>query len=161
MNDNAEATEPQGSGRSIWLIGGIVAIVLVVVALVTFVLVNERGDTEYPSGSPEAAFQDYARAWESGDTDAAWAALTVGAQGRLSQYEFREANHWRGDEAQRIWIDERIDTDGRAVLHLSVETIYSGGLLGSDRYREDTRVTLVFDDDEWKIDTPLVGYNRW
>ena len=161
MNDNAVVTEPQGGGRSIWLVGAIVAIVLVVVAAAAIFVVNDQQDAEYAAGSPEAAFQAYARAWGSGDTDTAWAALTTRAQERLSEHEFRHVNVWQGDEARRVWIDERTGTDERAVLHLSIETIYDGGLFGSDRYTEDARVTLVLEEGEWKIDTPLVGYEQW
>jgi|GEM_PF-2047608 len=161
MNDSAVATEPQGGGRSAWLVGGIVALVLVLVAVAAIFLVNDQQDAEYAVGSPEAAFQDYARAWDSGDTDAAWAALTIRAQERVSEHEFRDANAWQAREAQRIWIDDRSGTDERVVLHLSIEHIYDGGLFGSDGDTEDARVTLVLEDGVWKIDTPLVGYYRW
>jgi hypothetical protein len=133
MNDNAATTEPRGGGRSAWLAGGIVAIVLVVVAVAAILILDTREDTEYLPGSPEAAFQAYALAWDVGDTDVAWAALTTEAQDRVSRYDFREANSWREEEAQRIWIDSRSGSDDRVVLHLTIETIYDDGLFGSGR----------------------------
>jgi hypothetical protein len=161
MNGNAASTEPAGGGRTTWLVGAIVAIVLVVVAAAAILIVDERGDAGYPPDSPEAAFQAYAHAWDEGDTESAWDMFTPAAQGRVSHFEFRDANRWREDEVQRIWIDDRSGTDERVTLRLTVETVYRGGLFGSDRWQDTSVVTLVDTDDGWKIDTPLVGYQRW
>lgn len=161
MNENAEAPEPTGGGRSTWLAGGIVAIVLVIVAAATLVLAAGREDASYPPDSPEAAFQGYARAWDAGDTEGAWDMLTTTAQGRVSKFEFRDANSWRGEEQQRLWIHDRSGTDERVVLHVTIETTGGGLLFGSGDWEETARVTMVREDGDWKIDTPLVGYYRW
>jgi len=161
MDTNTTATEPRGGSRSIWLAGAIVAIVLALVAAAALIVSGDREDAVYPPDSPEAAFQGYAQAWDEGDTDTAWSVLTSSAQGRVSRRDFREANTWRDEEGYRIWIDDRSGTDERAVLHLTIETIYDAGLIGSGRYEESSRVTMVREDGEWKIDTPLVGYHRW
>jgi len=158
MNDDTPATGPRSSSRPIWLIGAIVALVLMVVAAATFLLVSDDEVATYPPGSPEAAYQEYAQAWEAGDVETAWEAFTTRAQGRISKSEFRDTNTWRGEEAMRIWIEHQTGTDDRAVLNLSIDFTYDGGLFGTDRHTESSRVTLLREDGEWKIDTPLVGH---
>lgn len=135
------------------------AIVIVAVA-VGAVLTIEQQDAEYPAGSPEAAFQAYLRAWESGDADLAWAALSTRAQEQIPLDRFRSANARQPDDARSIWIDEVIRHDERVVLLLAVESLSEDGLLRRDRVRESARMTLVREDDDWKIDSPISGY-RW
>jgi hypothetical protein len=161
MDSNLQAQVAQGVGRRTWLAGSFAIVALVVLAIVALVLAAGREAAVYPTGSPEAAFQQYAAAWDAGDLDTAWGSLTLRAQGRLSEWEFRDANTWRDDEKHRVWIDERSGADDRVVLHLTIETIYDGGLFGSGRYEDASSVTMVREDGDWKIDTPLVGYSRW
>lgn len=161
MNGDRADPEPRSSGRSIWIIGLIGALVLVLVAAGTVLFINDDEVAAYPPDSPEAAYQAYAQAWDAGDVEAAWGALTPRAQALVPRYEFRDANRWRGEEAMRVWIDQRTGTDDRVVLHLSIESVYDGGLFGSDRYTDGSRVTLVREDGDWKIDSPLVGYHAW
>lgn len=142
------------------MVGAIVALVLGGAAVAAVSIDGGREWVSYPPGSPEAALQRYASAWEAGDTATAWDAFTPGSRNRLSRREFQEANDWRGSERHRVWVDERSGTGERVTLHLSVETIYGNGLVGLARYTLRTRVTFVRQDDQWKIDTPLVGYQR-
>jgi hypothetical protein len=161
MNDTETATEPRSMSRSTWIIGAIVGVVLVVAAAAAIGLTSGREDAHYLPGSPEAAFQEYVRVWEVGDTETAWAALTLRAQEQIPRHEFNSANRWRTEESRRVWIEEVLGSEERPVLHLTVETIYHGGLFGSDRYREDSRVVMVREDGAWKIDSPIAGHYRW
>ncbi len=161
MNQDTAGSAHRGSRRGPWLVGAIAAIVLIVIAATTIFLMSREQEAEYPAGSPEAVFQAYARAWEEGDTDAAWAVLSTGAQARVPRYRLSGANRARPDVARQVWIDDVSGSEERVVLRLSVETIYEGGLFGSDRDRDETRVTLLREDGEWKIDTPLAGYFGW
>jgi len=162
MNESeAAATKDSGSDRRIWLIGIFIAALLIIVAAGAVFIGGTEQEAVYADGSPEAAFQEYVVAWDVGDPAAAYAALSAGARRRVSRYDFDEANQWRNEQASRIWIDERTGTDERPQLRLSIETVYQGGFFGSGRNREDSRVTLVQEDGVWKIDTPLVGYQRW
>ena len=147
-----------GWGARYWLAGTIVAVVLVVLATAAILLVDREPEAQYPPGSAEAAFGDWARAWESGDVETAWAALTTSAREHTSPEAFRAANRRQSDVARRIWIDE-VTADGeRAVLYLSIETLVDEGLLGSGRERNDSRMTMSYEDDAWKVDTPTVAY---
>lgn len=159
MNEVEPTTGPPSGGRSAWLIGIVVAVVLVV-AVAAVTLVGARDEVEYQPGSPEAAIAAYAEAWDAGDIDTAYAALTTRAQARVPLYEFREVMTWDEDVPTRIWIEERTDYDERVVLDLSVETSYHG-LFGADRDTHSLRVTLVRVDGTWRIDTPLVGIYSW
>ena len=154
MNDNDDR-------RGSRTLGALVLAAIALTASALLVIASAGSDTAtYPADSAEAAFADYARSWEDGDVDAAYAAFSAGARSRVPTHEFRGTNRWRNEEATRIWIDERSGDDERAVLTLSIERSY-GGLLGSDRYREHSRVVLVREDGDWRIDTPLVGYYLW
>lgn len=159
MNETATTTPSQGAGRSTWLAGGVVAIALIIVALAIVFVDGRRPEATYPSDSPEAAFQAYVRAWESGDTDAAWALLSVSAQGRTSLERFRSAGLRRSGEPWRAWIDGTTIEADRAVLRLSIETLAGDGLLGPDRERRTSRMTLINEHDRWAIDTPTIVYD--
>jgi hypothetical protein len=160
MTDIDEGQRGSGKDRRSWVFAAAVAGALVLVAVVTVFYAMGRQDASYASESPEAAFQRYAQAWDAGDAETAYASLSARAKTRVPQRDFREAITWSGDEATRVWIDERTGTDDLAVLVLTVETS-DGGWLGVDRYRDHPRVTLIREDGSWKIDTPLVGYHTW
>jgi hypothetical protein len=159
LSDDAQDRAGEVTDRSGWLIGGLVGLAIAVAIITAIVVAVSRQDEVYPAGSPEAAFQAYLRAWDEGDTEAALAAFSERARKRVSTWEFRQAQGWADEEAARIWIDDVTERDGRVTLRLAIETVY-GGLFGSERYTEHTRVTLVREDGGWKIDTPLVGYYR-
>lgn len=161
MDSSAGPTTDRNGGRTTWLIGAALGVMLVVAFVAALVVLEDRQEATYAVDSPEAAFQAYIQAWDSGDTDAALAAFTPETQRRLEERDFREAARWSDEEAVRIWIDDVRAMDERATLHLTVERAYGPGLLGGDRYREDMRVTLVRQDGEWRISTPLVGYYQW
>jgi hypothetical protein len=84
--------------------------------------------------------------------------LSASAQERISLERFRSASRRRSGEPWRAWIDETTVDDDRAVLQLSLETLAGDGLLGPDRERRTSRMTLVREDDRWAIDTPTVVY---
>jgi hypothetical protein len=158
MDENEGRPGRGGSGARHWLVGAIVTVVLVALASAAILLVDGEPEAQYPPGSAEAAFGDWARAWESGDVETAWAALTTRAREHTSPDAFRAANRRRSEFARRIWIDE-VTADGeRAVLYLSIETLADEGLLGSGREHKDSRVTVSYEDDVWKVDTPTVAY---
>ena len=160
MNDNQVGTRPQHSGRSAWLLGGVLVIVLVIVAAAAVMLSSAREDATYPAGSAEAALQEYFHAWRSGDIEAAYAALSSRAQARVPRDEFRHAQTWQGESRVRVWIDERTEIADRVGLDLTLEETYDGFL----RLARDTtglRVTMIRQDGDWKVDTPLVGYYPW
>ncbi len=161
MDEQETGTLPRATRRRVWFAGAVTTAIVVVLAVASIFLIGGEREAAYPAGSPEAAFQAYAGAWEAGDAETAWAALTAGAQTRVPWYQFIGANRARSDATRRVWIDDASGTDDRVVLRLSVETIHRGGLLGSSRYRDESRVTLLREDGAWKIDTPLTGYFVW
>lgn len=160
MDDEQTFSKPPGAGRLTWLVGGAIAIVLVLIAAATVMLTDDREDASYPSGSPEAALQGYFRAWQAGDVDTAYAALSTHARARVPRDEFRHAQTWQGDARVRVWIDERTGTTERAVMDLTLEERWDG-LLRPTRDTTRSRVSMVREDGTWKIDTPLVGYYPW
>jgi hypothetical protein len=160
MNSTQAATRPQSTGRSTWVLGGVLVVVLVVIAVAAVVLSSAREDATYLAGSPEAALQEYFHAWRSGDIEAAYAALSSRAQARVPRDEFRDARRWQGESRVRVWIDERTEIADRVGLDLTLEEAYDG-LLRPARDTMGLRVTMIRQDGDWKIDTPLVGYYPW
>lgn len=157
MDEHASGGRPAG-GRSTWLLAGVVAIVVVCVAAASVVLLQQRQDAAYPAGSAEAAFQAYVRAWDAGDADLAWESLSTAAQERSSLERFRSANRRRPDEVHRVWIDDVSREGDRTILYLGIESLTDDGLLGPSRERAGARMSLVLEDDDWKIDSPTVVY---
>jgi hypothetical protein len=124
-------------------------------------VMDGRSRVAYPPDSPEAALQRYLDAWDQGDVDRAWSALSTRAQTVLRYAAFQSSQAWLGDEAIRVWIDESrsIESD-HVVLELTIERS-SDGPLGPTRDRLQRRVTLVREDDTWLIDTTMARPFEW
>jgi hypothetical protein len=161
MNNEETGSHHEGGARLPMWLGVLSLLLLALLAGLAVVFALGQDDASYPADSPEAAFGTYARAWDEGDTEAAYAALSDRARATVPERSFNSENRWSDESISRIWVDGRTGTDERTVLALTIETSYSDGLLGSDRYRDDARVVLVREDGSWKIDTPLVGYFAW
>ena len=165
--DDAAAVQPEvqattpparsGPPRSV-LVAGLAIVALVAIAVIVAVALPDEPAT-YPAGSPEAAFQAYYQAWEVGDTDATYAALSSDVKSDVSADEYRRMvseQSWQRDEDRRVVLLRSEITGDRAVLDLRVDQFYEGGL-GGDRYSYDRSVRLVRENGVWLIDEPLVG----
>jgi hypothetical protein len=136
------------------------ALALAVMATAALFLTVRQDEVRYPPGSAEAAFQRYIAAWDEGDTDTAYAALSSRARSLVPLRDFVEAQSWSADTPTRIWIDESKDTGERVILELTVEQSV-GGPMRPRRDRHQPTVTMLREDGAWKVDTPLVGYYPW
>lgn len=162
MDDVAEiqaAAPPARSRppRSV-LLAGLAIVTLVAIAVIVAVALPDEPAT-YPAGSPEAAFQTFYQAWEAGDTDTAYAAMSSDVKRDMTSDEYRQMDSeqsWQRDEDRRVVLLKSEVTGDRAVLDLRVDQFYQGGL-GGDRYSYDRSVRLVREDGVWLIDEPLVG----
>lgn len=162
MDDVAEiqaAAPPARSRppRSV-LLAGLAIVTLVAIAVIVAVALPDEPAT-YPAGSPEAAFQTFYQAWEAGDTDTAYAAMSSDVKRDITSDEYRQMDSeqsWQRDEDRRVVLLKSEVTGDRAVLDLRVDQFYQGGL-GGDRYSYDRSVRLVREDGVWLIDEPLVG----
>jgi len=159
MSDDHRLLGARSEDHRAWPVGVLALLALVVLASVALFVLVIRQDAEYGADSAEAALQRYVEAWEAGDVETAYGALSSRAQERLSLSAFKDAWSRTEGSAVRVWIDERRDAGDRVVLGLTVELSH-GGLLRPDRERYRPRVTLVREGDAWKIDTPLLG-NYW
>jgi hypothetical protein len=139
------------------LIGAAIS-ALVVIALIVAVALPDR-PAEYAAGSPEAAFQDFYEAWETGDIEAAYGHLssTVAADMSLSEYRRMDADwSWQRDQGRRLVLLSVDVTADRSVLRIRVDQFSEGGLAG-ERYSYERSVRLVRERGTWLIDEPLVG----
>jgi len=146
-----------GLPRSVLLVGAAVA-ALIVIALLVAVVLPAR-PTEYAAGTPEAAFQDFYRAWESGDIDAAYGHLSSNVTGQLTLTEYRTRDSeqsWQREQDRRLVLLGADVTGERALLSLRVDA-FSGGGLGGQRSSYERSVRLVRENGSWLIDEPLVG----
>lgn len=146
-----------GLPRSV-LVAGVAIAALIGIAVLVAVVLPAR-PTEYAAGSPEAAFQDFYRAWEDRDIDAAYGHLssTVTRQLSPSQYRIADSDQaWQRDQERRLVLLGSEVTGDRAVLDIRVDE-FSGGGIGGQRYSYDRSVRLVRENGTWLIDEPLVG----
>ncbi len=146
-----------GVPRSMLLVGAAIG-TLIVIALIVVLVVPDR-PADYAPGSPEATFQSFYAAWEGGDTDAAYDALSAGVMADLDRNEYRRLDAeqaWQRDQDRRLVLLGVDVTGERAVLHVRVDE-FAGGGIGGGRYSFERSVLLVREDGEWRIDEPLVG----
>lgn len=162
MNVRPESVSAPSSGsagfpRSV-LLAGVAIAALIVIALIVAVGFP-RQPTQYAAGSPEAAFQDFFDAWQTGDIEAAYGMLSTNVTADLSLSEYRRLDaeqSWQRDQGRRLVLTG-VDLAGdRAVLHVRVDQFSGGGLVG-DRYSFERSVRLAQEKGVWRIDEPLVG----
>jgi hypothetical protein len=143
--------------RSVLLIGAAI-VALVVIALIVAVALPNR-PTDYPAGSPEAAFQDFYEAWEAGDVEAAYGHLSSAVTADLTLAEYRRMDadwSWQRDQDRRLVLLSAELTGERATLRVRVDEFYQGGLSGQ-RNSYERSVRLVRELGTWLIDDPLLG----
>ena len=153
------AAPPERSGPPRSVIAAALAIIaLVAISVIVAVALPDEPAT-YPADSPEAAFQAFYGAWETGDTDAAYALLSADVKRTFTADSYRDRDSeqsWQRDEDRRVVLLKSEVTGDRAVLDLRVDTFYDGGFGGS-RYSDDRSIRLVRVDGAWHIDQPLLG----
>jgi hypothetical protein len=144
-----------GPLRSVVLIGGV--IVLLVVGAAAVAVLAEPGEPRlYPADTPEGTVQRYIQALHSGDIDTAYDYLSASVKRDFSRSEFRDYTWYisNSNQQRRIRVTE-VDIDGdRANLTLSIEH-FSGSGIDFNRYSYQTRVRLVREAGDWKIDQLL------
>jgi hypothetical protein len=160
-NDPASDRKPARAGHRVAIFAILGTIAVALVAAVALIVMDGRTQVAYPPDSPEAALHRYLDAWDQGDVDRAWSALSTRAQSLLRYATFQSSQAWLGDEAIRVWIgDSRSDEPDRVVLELTVERS-SDGPLGVTRDRLQRRVSLVREGDTWLLDTALTRPFEW
>ena len=160
MTGVAAAPHP---GRTIAVIGGVVAL-LVVAAVVAALTLGSRGATTFPSGSPEAAFQAYYRAYQDGDLATAYGYFSRTVHGQMTQAQYSQYVSAYGGSMSPPGASERLTVDGvathgaTATLSLTVEQLYGSGI-DVQRSTYTRQVRLVQEDGAWKVDEALLGLN--
>lgn len=152
---------PMSNTRTLaFIAGGIVALVLVSVAVV--LLAGGRQRQEFPVGSPEAAVQAYLDAWEEGDATALWEFFSTEVQEEYSFEDYERAvsdyfvyQYPDGGPSRSVFID-RVDGSGdRVTVQLTVEEYYGDGL-NTSSYRSPRAVRMVREEDGWKLADALI-----
>lgn len=143
----------RGPERSLVLIAGITAALVVVTIVLAFTL-GDREPTTFDPGTPERAVQDYIQALHKGDFEAAYALLAADYQRTVSLSDFleRERFQFRSEfAADRVTIDDVNISGETARLRLQLRYISDDG----DGYESKTSVLLVREDGAWRLRNPL------
>jgi hypothetical protein len=141
-----------GPLRSVLLIAGV--IVLLAVGAAAVAVLADRGEVrEYPADTPEGTVQRYIQALYRGDTDTAYDYLSESVKRDFTRTQFREYTWYISNSPQQRRIRvTHVDIDAdRATVMLTIEH-FSGSGIDFSRYSYQTRVRLVREDDDWKID---------
>jgi hypothetical protein len=151
------STGRSGFPRSVLLVGGAI-VALVVVALIVAVA-RPNQPTTYAAGTPEATFQDFYKAWQESDVEAAYGHLSSSVTKELTLAGYRRLDaeqSWQRDQDRRLVLLGADVSGDRATLHIRVDQSAGGGL-GGDRYSSERSVRLARENGTWCIDEPLVG----
>jgi ketosteroid isomerase-like protein len=145
---------PRGPERSLVLIAGLTAVLVVVTIVLAFTL-GDREPTTFDPGTPERTVQDYLQALDDGDFEAAYALLSSDYQRTVSLSDFleRERFQFRSEYgADRVTIDD-VDVNGEtARLRLQLRYVTSDG----DGYERQEDVALVRENGAWRLRNPLL-----
>jgi hypothetical protein len=144
-----------------FIVGGIVALVLVSVAVV--LLAGARQRQEFAEGSPEAAMQAYLEAWEEGDPATLWAFFSTEVKEEYSFGDYERAvddyfvyQYPDGGPSRSVFIDGVDGSGDRVTVRLTVEEYYGGDGLNTSSYRSPRAVRMVSEEDGWKLADPLI-----
>jgi hypothetical protein len=144
--------------RRILVGGGALAILFV--AILAVALVVGARPASYPAGSPEAAFQAFVQASETGDTEAAYALLSPRIRSTWTYTAFDQQQRMYGDGGDRtlVYIDRTVSRGDDAVaLYLTIEHVYGEGLTSSRWTERDVPVRMALVDGTWYVDQALAG----
>lgn len=143
-----------------FIAGGIVALVLVSVAVV--LLAGARQRQEFAAGTPEAAVQAYLDAWEEEDAEAAWAFFSTAVQERYTFENYERAvsdyhlyQYPDGGPNRSVYIDGVDGSGDQVTVQLTVEEYYGDGL-NTSSYRSPRGVRMVREGGAWKLADPLI-----
>ncbi len=137
--------------KNYWLIGGGAALGLLLIASIVAALLQR--EEEFAPGSPEAAVQDYLRALDDDDFQAAYDALSPELQEKCSikdMFGGRDSIRWRiGD--RRITLEDTRTLDDTTFVSVRIAGFHGGGPLGPSEYAFDENFALRLFDGRWKF----------
>jgi hypothetical protein len=137
---------PRAQGRRFSpIMLGLIAVVVVVVAVALIAVFVRGGDETYPADSPEGVVQRYARAVVDGDTDAALGYLTPDSAADCERWETGSADY-------RITLVRRTVRDSTARVEVIVSEVVGGGPFGPDEYQNQEVFSLQRIDGDWKVE---------
>jgi hypothetical protein len=144
--------------RTIVILGGLVALLVVTAVVVSLVLAPGE-PASYPADSPEYAFQRYYQALQDGDTRAAYSLFSARVQRQLSYDQFAAyagRQPQTSEQSPIVRIDRVTRGDEGATLSLSLEQRFGSGF-GQSSDVQQRSVRLVQENGAWKIDDAIVG----
>ncbi len=149
----------------LYIAAGVLGVVLLVTLAV--LLIGKRDPTTFPAGSPEAAVQQYATAYERDDYAAAYALFSHRVQSSMTLSAYRtmvmQGKPMYGPgSSRRVVFDRTTGAGDQRVVHVTVE-IFSGGNGnpfggGGSSYSYSATVPMLREGGAWHIDAALNGF---
>lgn len=125
---------------------GLIAVVVVVVAVALVAIFTRDGDSVYPADSPEGVVQRYAQAVVDGDSAAALAHLVPESAEECERWDTGAADY-------RITLLRSTERDTTARVEVIVSEVVGGGPFGPDEYQNQEVFGLERVDGDWKLVT--------
>ncbi len=149
MNEVSPPAPGRGPERSLLLIGGLAALLIVVTIVVAFVLGDREAATFDPS-SPQRAVQDYLQAVSDGDFGAAYALMSAEYRRATSLAEFTSrAQYSTSTNARQVTVD-KVDVEGntaRIRLQIRYDDV--------DGYGGRADALLINEGGAWHLRSPV------
>ena len=137
--------------KNYWLVGGGAILSLLLIASVIVAILQEEEDFE--PGSPEAAAQDYIRALEEEDFEAAYLTLSPELRERCTiedMFVGRNSSRWELEE-KRITLESARTLNETTYVTVRVSELSGGGLFGPSEYSFEVGFALRQFDGNWKF----------
>ncbi|MCY4655136.1 MAG: hypothetical protein OXC95_18475 [Dehalococcoidia bacterium] len=146
--------------KNYWLIGGAALLGLLLIASIIAALL--QGESEFDPGSPEAAVQDYLRALDQEDFQAAYDALSPELQSRCSiedMFGGRRSGRWKLHDRQ-ITLEDAQTFEETTFVTVRITELRGGGLFGPSEYAFEDAFALKRFDGHWKFsENPWPGFD--
>ena len=134
-----------------WLVGGAVALAVLVVASIVVALTETEEELE--EGTPERAVQLYLKAVEEDDFKAAHDLLSDELKEVCTIELMAGRNTFRARQLgdSRITLEDTTRLDGTAIVTVRVTTVRRDGPFGTSESSHDQRFALTEEGGEWRL----------
>lgn len=134
------------------MMGGVGLIVLV--GLIALFVVNSRKEVQFSQDTPEWAVQQYLKALEERNSEAAYGFLADSAKDTNTRRSYERGMATPGEPSRRILLDKSEITDGQARVVVSISTFQSSGPMNTSEYTQRFDFRLKREGGQWKILSP-------
>lgn len=134
-----------------WLIGGAVALVALLIVSVAFAL-RER-ETPFQPGTPQAAVQDYLKALEASEYEIAYNFLSTDLKKDCTLEDFAGVFPPRPNELRdnRITLEDTRTVGNNTIVTVRITQFYGSGPFGTSESSWQNSFSLRQEDGQWRF----------